>query len=106
MALQYENASLAFDTDELRKAAQKYDEIAGDLRNYATSLDKMLADLVANGWSTPAGKEFYEMTKTNWSENIEKYAALLSTLNNMLIEAANDYDNLVAQNIEVINLNL
>lgn len=105
MALQYEsNTSLAFDTDVFRECGKKYAEIAGAMRNYATNLDKILSDLASAGWSTPAGEAFYEMTKINWSADIEKYAALLNTLQSILNDAARRYDSLVANNIETLRL--
>lgn len=101
MELQYEgNTDLAFDTLVMKQYAKKYGEIAEDLRNMAESLDDTLATLTEEGWTTPAGSAFHKMTKTNWKENIEKYASLLDTLKKILETSAKEYDNLVANHIE------
>jgi len=96
VALSYErNTDPAFDTDALREYGKRYGTIAVDLRNMASQLDNCLKELLSSGWTTPAGKEFEEMTKINWSENIEKYAKLLETLEGILEAAASEYDDLV-----------
>lgn len=101
MELQYEsNTDLAFDTTVMRAYGQKYADIAEELRSMAESLDKTLATLSSQGWTTPAGSAFYKMTKTNWKENIEKYASLLDTLKQIIDSATNDYDSLVINHIE------
>lgn len=105
MALSYERStSLAFDTDALRKYGDEYRKIADDLRVMANKLDNCLSELSNSGWTTPAGQEFEKLVKTNWSENIEKYAALLDTLRNILYSAADEYDDLVVNHIEKTKL--
>lgn len=97
MALAYENnTDLAFDTEVLRQAARDYSKVADELRKMSQNLDTLILRLKSSGWTTPAGTAFYEMTETNWSQNIEKYAALLDTLENILNDAALDYDNLMS----------
>jgi len=101
MALAYEgNTDLAFDTTVLRNCGSKYTEIAEKLRNMATNLDDCLSELEKSGWTTPAGTAFHKMTKTNWQENIEKYADLLDTLSEIIEQASNEYDTLVTEHIE------
>lgn len=100
MSIAYErNTDLAFDTYVLRQAAGDYGDIADELRHMSSQLDELILRLKSSGWTTPAGTAFYEMTETNWSENIEKYASLLDTLENILNEAATDYDNLTTDYI-------
>lgn len=100
MAIAHEsNTSLAFDTRVLKKAAKDYSEVATDLREMATELDTLLQQLEASGWTTPAGTAFHDMTNTNWKQNIEKYAALLDTLNSILVRAADEYEDLVDNHI-------
>lgn len=97
MALAYEsNTDLAFDTTVLRQAADDYGKVAADLRKMSSDLDSLIAQLKESGWTTPAGTAFYDMTQTNWSQNIEKYAALLDTLKSIMTRAATDYDNLMS----------
>lgn len=104
MALAYEkNVSLAFDTDALRTYGERYGNVASDLRKLSSELDICLQEL-RKGWTTPASELFYDMVNTNWSQNIEKYAALLDTLKSILTEAAKQYDTLVEQNIEKTKL--
>lgn len=96
MAIAYErNTDLAFDTGVLRQAAGDYGKIATELRKMSTDLDTLILKLRDSGWTTPAGTAFYEMTETNWSKNIEKYAALLDTLEEILKDAAEAYDSLM-----------
>lgn len=105
MALSYEgNTSLAFDTSVLREYGNRYGNIATELRDMAGKLDNCLSDLEQSGWTTPAGTAFHEMVNTNWKENIEKYAALLETLNSCLVSAAAEYDTLVSDHIEQTQL--
>lgn len=100
MAIAYEgNTSLAFDTGILRKAAKEYKQVAVDLREMASKLNGLIQNLKDSGWTTRAGTAFYEMTNTNWKQNIEKYASLLDTLQNILTEAADEYEGLVADYI-------
>lgn len=100
MALAYEgNTDLAFNTDELKQCGIEYSNIATDLRDMSNKLDRCLNDLSSSGWTTPAGTAFYKMVNVNWRENIEKYAALLDTLKNILDDAAAQYDSLVVNNI-------
>lgn len=97
MAIAYErNTDLAFDTTVIRQAASDYGNIADELRNMSKELDGLISRLKDSGWTTPAGTAFYEMTETNWSNNIEKYASLLDTLEAILNDAASDYDGLMA----------
>lgn len=101
MALAYEgNTDLAFNTTALRQYGNEYAGIAKELRNMSAKLDNCLQELEESGWTTPAGTAFHKMVNTNWSDNIEKYAALLDTLNSILQEAAKKYDNLVTNHIE------
>lgn len=101
MALAHEgNTDLAFDTTTLRDYGNRYGQIAEDLRNMSSRLDDCLTQLKESGWTTPAGTAFHKMAATNWEENIEKYADLLDTLNEILQQAAKDYDNLVTNHIE------
>lgn len=96
MALAYEkDTNLAFDTTILRQCAKRYGAVAKDLRNMSKSLDNSLTELENAGWTTPAGTAFHEMTNVNWSENIEKYAALLDTLDHILIQSADKYEELL-----------
>ncbi|MFS0675160.1 WXG100 family type VII secretion target [Ornithinibacillus sp. 179-J 7C1 HS] len=106
MALAHEgNTDLAFDTDALRKYGKQYGSIADDLRKMSDRLEKLLAELKGAGWTTPAGTAFHKMVNTNWRENIDKYADLLDTLQNILESAASKYDNLVENHIEKTKLN-
>lgn len=101
MALANEgNTDLAFDTSVLRACGAKYTEIAKDLRRLASNLDDCLQELKESGWTTPAGTAFHKMAQSNWADNIEKYADLLDTLNDILIQASKKYDNLVINHIE------
>jgi WXG100 family type VII secretion target len=105
MSIAYEsNTSLAFDTSVMKKAAREYKAVATDLRAMASKLDKSLKRLSGEGWTTPAGTAFYEMTKTNWKENIEKYASLLDTLNDILLKSAKDYDELMVDYVRTTKL--
>ncbi len=100
MAIAYEkNTDLGVDTDVLREAAKEYAGVAVELRGMATKLDALICQLQNDGWTTSAGKVFYEMTQTNWEQNIEKYAALLDTLDKILVKAASEYDDLIVDHI-------
>ena len=106
MAIAHEkNTDLAFDTNILKKAAKEYSEVASDLRDMAEKLDSLLQELESSGWTTPAGTSFHEMTSTNWEQNIEKYADLLDTLNNILVKAADEYEDLVDNHINTTRVN-
>jgi len=101
MALAYEgNTDLAFDTTVLRDYGNRYAEIAKNLRSMASKLDGCLQQLEESGWTTPAGTAFHKMAKTNWEENIKKYADLLDTLKDILDQSSKKYDNLVVNHIE------
>lgn len=105
MALAYEgNTSLAFDTTAMRQYGTKYANIATELRDMATRLDDCLKELSESGWTTPAGSAFQKMAQTNWEDNIEKYAELLDTLKNILDQAANKYDDLTTDYIEMTKI--
>ena len=107
MSLAYEkNTDLAFDTTVLRKAADDYGKIAEELINMSTELDRLILHLKDSGWTTPAGTAFYEMTSTNWSENIAKYAALLNTLKSIMTDAARDYDDLMSDYVRRTKVNI
>jgi uncharacterized protein YukE len=98
VALSYErNTDLAFDTDAIKDCGKRYGAIAEDLRRMSSQLDTCLKELMSSGWTTPAGKQFKKMVDTNWSENIEKYAGLLETLEGILEAAASEYEDLVDQ---------
>ena len=95
MAIAYEsNTDLAFDTNVLTNCAKKYKNIASELRTMSKQLDSCLSNLASKGWTTPAGTAFQEMADTNWSQNIEKYAALLDTLSSILTKASSQYESL------------
>lgn len=98
------NTDLAFDTITLKDCGNRYAEIAKELRTMSTKLDDCLQELEDSGWTTPAGTAFHKMAQTNWNANIEKYADLLETLNNIMVEACQKYDDLVVNNIEKTHL--
>ncbi|MCA1054932.1 WXG100 family type VII secretion target [Rossellomorea aquimaris] len=101
LALSYErNTDLAFDTTALKEYGNRYAHIAQDLREMSKKLDNSLVDLNASGWTTPAGSAFHKMVNANWRDNIEKYAALLDTLKDILDAASKEYDDLVENHIE------
>ncbi len=105
MTLAYEgNTDLAFSTDVLRSCGKDYSKVAADLRTVASKLDSSLNQLKSSGWTTPAGTAFYDMVDTGWKDNIEKYADLLDTLNGILEEAANSYEDLETNHIETTQL--
>lgn len=105
MALAHEgNTDLAFDTTVLREYGNRYGQIAADLRRMSSKLDDCLRDLKEAGWTTPAGTAFYKMAQTDWEENIDKYADLLDTLQDILEQASKKYDNLVTNHIEKIKI--
>lgn len=105
MALANEgNTSLAFDTTTLRQYGNRYGQIAQKLRGMAANLDSCLVELKENGWTTPAGTAFHKMTETNWKDNIEKYADLLETLNEILNQASTQYGDLVTNHIQKTKL--
>ena len=106
MSIAYErDTNLAFDTQILRECAVEYSNAASDLRDMVKKLDDCLVALMSKdgggggGWTTPAGTAFYDMVNTNWSDNIEKYAQLLDTLESILLEASEQYESLVIDNI-------
>lgn len=88
---------LAVDTDALRQAGRDYGDIAQDLRSLAERLDNCLIDLRDSGWTTGAGKAFQTMVSTGWKDNVEKYAALLDTLEKIMDEAAGTYEDLIQE---------
>ena len=94
------NIDLGFDTGVLREQGKRYAKIAQEIRDMAKDLDTCLEQLAADGWSTPAGTAFHEMTKTNWQENMAKYADLLDTYQKVLESAAQEYEDLVTDHIE------
>lgn len=99
--LAYEgNTDLAFDTAVFMECGRRYGQAAGKLRRLASGLDDCLTELAESGWTTGAGKEFQEMTRVNWKENIEKYAKLLETLEDIMIDAAGRYEELAEEYIE------
>lgn len=105
MALAYEgNTSLAFDTDALRKCGTEYADVSKELSEMASKLDGYLTQLKSSGWTTPAGTAFHAMVNTNWKTNVDKYADLLDTLQGILEEAATQYDDLVTDHIEALQL--
>lgn len=105
MSVAYEsNTSLAFDTSAMKNAAREYKEVAMELRMMASRLDILLVRLKKKGWSTPAGTAFYGMIKTNWEENIEKYASLLETLNNILLKSAKEYEELMVDYVRTTKI--
>ncbi len=107
MAIAYEgNTDLGFDTGVLRQAAREYKDVAADLRRMSSDLDKLLTGLKDSGWTTPAGTAFHKMTSVNWEKNIEKYASLLDTLNEILTKAACEYDTLMTDYVRVTQVKL
>ncbi len=107
MAIAYEgNTDLGFDTGVLRQAAREYKDVAAELRRMSSDLDKLLTELKDSGWTTPAGTAFHKMTSANWEKNIERYAALLDTLNGILIKAAGEYDTLMTDYVLATKINL
>lgn len=107
MSVSYEsNVDLGFDTTALKNSATKYGAFADELRDMAKDLDDALSELEKNGWTTPAGTAFHEMTDTNWKKNIEKYADLLECLESILDSACTQYDDLVENHIQTTKVNI
>lgn len=97
-------ANLAFDTEVLRRCARQYGGVAKDIRSMADELDRCLEQLANSGWTTNAGKAFHKMTEVNWRENMEKYAGLIDTLEDILTDAAGQYETLASSYIEKTRL--
>lgn len=105
MALSYEaNTDLAFDTTVFRDYGKRYHNIADELRTMASDLNGCLAELKASGWTTPAANVFYDLSETNWEQNIKKYADLLDTLKAILDDAATQYEKLSRDHIAQVKL--
>ncbi len=99
------NTDLAFDTDVFRNSANQYKNVADEMRSMASRLNSLLLTLKSSGWTTPAGTAFQSMVDTNWKQNIDKYAALLDTLCQILIESAGRYDTLMETCVRQTKLN-
>lgn len=107
MSIQNEkNTDFGVDTDVLRYAAKEYSNIADELTTLAENLDDLLMLLAEEGWTTRAGKTFQTMAKTNWKSNVQKYSALLETLNSILIKAADEYDEFIVDYVETTKLKI
>lgn len=98
------NTDLAYDTEVFREAAMKYHEVAEQLRKKIIDMQKCLDTLTDSGWTTPAGITFLSMVDNNWSKNINKYADLLDTLDQILLDASTKYEELTANYIEKTKL--
>lgn len=105
MAYAYEkNTNLAYDTKALRDAAEEYGKIAKQLTDMSSELANLLGQLKEEGWTTPAGKGFYELSNAKWKDNIDKYAKVLGKLQEALNEAAKKYDALTEDHIRTTKL--
>ena len=106
MSLAYESgADLAIDTDVIKIAGEEYKKIGQEMRYMAKTLDSLLQELKSEAWTTGAGEAFQSMVSTKWSENINKYANMLDTMNDMLAKAAGDYEKLLEDHIRNTKLN-
>ena len=85
-------ADLKYDTEEMRKTAGKYREIAKDLNKVKEDLKKQISDLEAVDWRSDAGKAFMDMYEDSWATNVEKYIAVLKEMARLLERAAVDYE--------------
>ena len=91
---------LAYDTSVFREASAQYKTHADDLRKMASRLNNLLHVLAEDGWTTDAGAEFQKMAEVNWEEDVKKYADLLDTLSEILIESSRMYEDLSENYIE------
>lgn len=94
------NTDLAYDTAVFRQCASAYGQTSDNLRVLVQELTECLHTLTESGWTTPAGIAFLDMVDMNWARNIEKYADLLDTLQEILVDAADKYDELTSLYIE------
>lgn len=105
MSLAYEsNTDLAFNTSVMRKYGKKYGSLADDLRDMASSLNDCLTELAQTGWTTSAGQQFQKMAENNWEKTIEQYAGLLDTMESIMSEAAEMYEELTENYIETVKI--
>ena len=107
MGLAYErNTDLAFDTNILSSASTRYKEVSDKLSKLASELNRLLGELSASGWTTPAGSAFSEMVDEDWEKNIQKYTSLLDTLCDILEYASEQYDSLITDHIRTTKLTI
>ena len=96
MALANEkNVSLAVDTDLLIRRGKEYGKIAEKIRKLSSEFDNCICQLKESGWTTDAGEAFQKMADSNWKKNMDLYADLLDTLQDILNQSAREYENLI-----------
>lgn len=80
-----------FNLESLGKLKTKVADLQTDLTEVNTELKKKLEELEKD-WQTPAGKEFFEKQKTSWDPEVKNYIKILGTLEEMLSEAIQKYE--------------
>ena len=80
-----------YNLESLGKLKSKVVELQKDLSDVNTELKKKMEELEKD-WQTPAGKDFFEKQKTSWDPEVKNYIQILGTLERMLGEAIQIYE--------------
>lgn len=85
-------SKLRYDTAAIRSAAGGYVALANEMERIKNRLNKSIDELVMQNWRSAAGRAFEETYSADWSQNVDKYIAVLNEFAKMLRKVAVEYD--------------
>lgn len=84
---------LEYDVAALNAMKKSVDDTCTEVKESKKNLIQNL-DSLKTAWNTPAGKKFFQDIDTDWGPKVDKYAAALDTLSQMLESASKSYKTL------------
>lgn len=85
-------SKLRYDTAAIRSAAGAYAAQADAMEGIKKKLNESIDELVTQNWRSAAGRAFEETYSADWSQNVDKYIAVLNEFAKMLRKVAEEYD--------------
>lgn len=83
--------TIMFDTERLRRTANRLTEISTDMTNISNELGKSVEEMITLGWRGQGANKFRTNMMGEWRIGMQAYCDLLNHLTTILNEAADKY---------------
>jgi WXG100 family type VII secretion target len=90
-------AKLKIDLNQLQQTIKDYQKSIDDFTQMKDNLDHAIEELQTSGWVSGASTQYFSTYKETWKKNMDMHIKILTHLEDCLIKAKADYDELYAE---------
>lgn len=87
-------AKLVVDLEQLQQTINDYKKSIEEFTKMKGDLEKAIEDLKSSGWVSGASTAYFETYEDTWKSNMEMHMKILGHLEDCLVKAKADYDEL------------